>query len=188
VLGYAQALAKLQGKVKTVIGIDVDPAIARHPYLDERHVVAPGAALPLAGASVDLVVCNWVFEHLADPEFFAAEMHRVLKPGGWLCAHTVNRWGYVGIGARAVPNALHTRFLKRLWPGRRDIDVFSVAYQLNSLADLRRHFPERDWHNCSYRASFVPKYHAESALLFRLFAAWQRVGTPSDILAFLRKR
>jgi SAM-dependent methyltransferase len=187
-LGYAQRLAKLQGKVARVIGVDVDPAIAAHPFLDERLVVAPGDPLPLAPASVDLVVCNWVLEHLPDPVGFAAEMHRVLKPGGWLCAHTVNRWGYVGIGARAVPNSLHTRLLRHLWPGRNDIDVFSVAYKLNSLADLRRHFPAREWQNCSYRASYVPKYHGESALLFRLFALWQRLGTASDILAFLRKR
>ncbi|HYM72300.1 MAG TPA: class I SAM-dependent methyltransferase [Stellaceae bacterium] len=185
---YMQRLAKLQGKVARVIGIDVDDAILGHPFLDERHVVAPTAAWPLADGSVDMVVANWVLEHLRDPEFFAAELHRVLKPGGWLCAHTVNRWGYVGIGARAVPNSLHARFLKGLWPGRNDIDVFSVQYKLNSLSDLRRRFPVDAWDNCSYRASFVPKYTAESPLLFHLFAAWQRIGTSSDLLVFIRKK
>jgi SAM-dependent methyltransferase len=186
--GYAQQLAILQGKTAKAIGVDIDDAVLGHPFLDERIVVPPGEVLPLAASSVDLVVANWVLEHLADPAFFAAEMARILKSGGWLCAHTVNRWGYVGIGARAVPNALHTRLLKRLWPGRGEIDVFSVRYRLNSLADLRRHFPSHAWENYSYRASFVPKYYAESALLFRLFAAWQRFATASDLLVFLRKR
>lgn len=186
--GYAQRLATLQGKVRKTIGIDVDDAVLGHPFLDERIVVAPGEALPLAAESVDLMVANWVLEHLPDPQLFAAEMRRVLKPGGWLCAHTVNRWGYVGIGARAVPNALHARLLRWLWPGRGEIDIFSVQYRLNSLADLRRHFPSDAWSDYSYRASFVPKYYAQSALLFRLFAAWQRLGTASDLLVFLQKK
>jgi len=188
---YGHRLAKLQGKVRKVVGVDVDRAIGDHPYLDEYHVMAPGAPVPLPDASVDIVAARWVLEHLPDPARFAAEMQRILKPGGWLCAHTVNRWGYVGIGARAVPNEWHVRALKRLMPSRKDIDVFSVQYRLNSLADIARHFPAEGWENCSYVANFTPKYYANSRMLFAAFAVFQQIvptGMKTDLLVFLRKK
>lgn len=56
-------------------------------YLDAVHfrgvdVVNSRARLPLRDASVDAIVSLAVFEHLPDPFAMAAELHRVLKPGG----------------------------------------------------------------------------------------------------------
>lgn len=41
-------------------------------------------ALTLAEASVDLVLCNELFEHLYDLPSALIEIHRILRPGGWL--------------------------------------------------------------------------------------------------------
>ncbi|HRJ12033.1 MAG TPA: methyltransferase domain-containing protein [Alphaproteobacteria bacterium] len=41
-----------------------------------------GEVLPLPDASVDLIVCHTVLEHVRDPEKVVSEMHRVLRPGG----------------------------------------------------------------------------------------------------------
>ncbi|HEY7901042.1 MAG TPA: methyltransferase domain-containing protein, partial [Caulobacteraceae bacterium] len=188
---YFARLARLQGKAARVIGIDVDGAIADHPFLDERYIIAPGAALPLADASVDMIVADWVFEHIAEPQAAAAEFDRVLKPGGWILARTPNAAGYVGIGARLVPNRLHTRLLKRLWPGRAARDVFPTAYRLNSPEALRAAFPPAAWRHYSYRANPTPKYFGRSPLLFRLIAAFQAlVPGPmrTDLIVILRKR
>jgi len=38
----------------------------------------------LENESVDLVVSNGVFHELSSPEAVLAEMHRVLRPGGWV--------------------------------------------------------------------------------------------------------
>jgi SAM-dependent methyltransferase len=189
--GYYERLVRLQGKVARVVGIDVDQGILDHPYLDERHVVDPRAGFPLAPESIDLVVADWVLEHVADPPHLVAEIGRVLKPGGWFCARTPNRWGYVGIGTRLVPNALHRTLLRRLWPGRHEIDVFPTCYRLNSMAQLARHFPAAGWENCSYTFNPTPKYAGRSGLLFRLVGAWQALmpdWLKTDLMVFLRKR
>ena len=44
--------------------------------------------LPFPDATFESVVTFNTFEHLADPDRAAAEIYRVLKPGGWLFLHT----------------------------------------------------------------------------------------------------
>jgi SAM-dependent methyltransferase len=184
-------LVKLQGKVERVIGIDVDDGINDHPYLDARHIVDPLTPLPLEAECIDLVVADWVLEHVAHPEIFASEMLRILKPGGWLCARTVNRWGYVGIGTRLIPNSVHKSLLRRIWPERFEVDVFPTTYRLNTISSLRRYFPDPKWDNFSYLNNATPKYFGRSATLFRLIHTYQKLVPyflSTDLLVFLQKR
>lgn len=169
---FRRRIQRFKGRVARVVGIDVDDAVEHNPDLDEAHVVPIGAAYPLADASVDLIICDHVLEHVADPQSFTAEVGRVLKPGGWFCARTPSKWGYVGLGARAVPNALHTRFLSSLQPQRKAEDVFPTTYKMNTLGDLRRAFPVGDWQHCTYGYNGVPSYHGNRRVLFRLVELW----------------
>ena len=114
------------------------------------------------------MIVSWaVFEHLEDPAHAAAELRRVLKPGGWICAWTPNKWGYVSVGARLVPNQLHARLLRHVHPTsqRRERDVFPTFYRLNTLRELRRLFPRPGFEHYSYRFNGVPYYHANKLWL-----------------------
>jgi len=189
--GFFQGLAKLQGKVKRVIGVDVDDAIMDHPHLDERHVVGVNDPFPVADGAVDMVVADWVFEHVDNPQTLARELERVVKPGGWVCARTPNKWGYVGTGARMLPNRFHTGLLKTLWPGRQAVDVFPTRYRLNSVAALNRQFASARWDNFSYRSNPTPKYVGHSAMLFWLVDLVQTAlpgGMKTDLIVMLRRR
>jgi SAM-dependent methyltransferase len=55
-----------------------------HPGAQRADVIASLDALPLADGSFDAVLCTQVLEHVADPAVVLAELHRVLRPGGWL--------------------------------------------------------------------------------------------------------
>jgi SAM-dependent methyltransferase len=48
----------------------------------EPNLFADVSALPVQGQSVDVVICTEVLEHLSDPQSCAAEILRILKPGG----------------------------------------------------------------------------------------------------------
>lgn len=184
-------LLKLQGKVKQVIGLDVDPAVAEHPYLDQHHVIDPAAPYPLPDESVDVVVADWVLEHVADPDLLAREVGRILKPGGWFCAHTPNRFGYVALAVNLVPNALHKAVLKRVSPERHVEDVFPTVYRLNTVRALRRRFDPAVWEHYSYTMNPTPRYHANSRILFGLISLYQALMPPpmrTDLLVFMRKR
>ena len=189
--GFPEELQKFQGKVARVIGTDVYDGVLHHPYLDERHVTRPSQPLPLPDASVDIVVADWVFEHLKDPKQFVSEMERIVRPGGWICARTVNKWGYVGVGARLLPNAIHRSVVRKLIPVAKVEDVFPTYYRLNTLRDIRRWFTPRTWENYAYLTNTTPRYFGNSWLLFRLADLYHRVVPTvfsTDLFVFIRRR
>jgi len=169
---YRQKLQTFRGRVARVIGLDLDPVVLENPDLDEAHVIEIGKPYPVADESIDLIISDHVLEHVANPAEFAAEIDRVLKPGGWFLARTPTRWGYVGLGARLVPNSLHTRFLEKLQPERKAEDVFPVVYRMNTLGALRKVFPPARWHHYTYGFNGDPGYHANRRVLFRLVEMW----------------
>ena len=83
--GIAVALAP---KVRRMIGIDPEPWQRWHDF-ESAHAnlsfhkydgdCRPPAALD---GSIDVVVCNQVYEHVADPRALLADIARVLKPDG----------------------------------------------------------------------------------------------------------
>lgn len=188
---FRRDLRTLKGKVKRLVGVDVDDAVLSNEGVDERHHVQPNDKLPFPDNTFDLVVSDWVLEHLDDPDFFAREMERVLKPGGWLCARTPNKWGLTAIVARLVPNNHHVRFLKVVNAGRQEKDVFPTRYRLNTLRQIRKTFPNDRWEHCSYLWRGEPKYHGNKLILFRIMEAWNALVPPfmaTDIFVFVRKK
>ncbi|HYY87333.1 MAG TPA: class I SAM-dependent methyltransferase, partial [Chloroflexota bacterium] len=125
------------------IGIDLDVSA-----LAEARAVAPAAAvvraeaarLPLPTASIDLVASFETIEHVSDAAALAAELRRVLRPGGWLVLSTPNR--AFGPPERLASNPYHVREFS----GEELLDL------------LRQHFEEvrlhGQWVAPSYR--YVP--------------------------------
>lgn len=190
-VGLRRSLAKLRGKVARVVGVDVDPVVMGNPLLDEAHVIKAGAALPFADNSFDVIVCDWVIEHIEDVAGLAAEVERVLKPGGWFCARTPNKWGYVGLAARLTPKALAGSVLGRVQPGRQERDVFRKYYRCNTLGAAARCFPAGRWENCSYSGTATPAYHGGRRLLFGAIELFQKLAPAAMstvLFVFVRKR
>ena len=186
----SRKLRMLRGRVARVVGTDVDPAVLTNPALDEAHVVALGDPLPFDAETFDLVVADHVLEHVnaEDAADVAADVLRVLKPGGWFAARTPNKWGMIGVGARVVPNTLHVAVLSRLQPGRKAEDVFPVRYQMNTRKDLRRLFAPNAVH--VYGHTSEPTYFGHSPAAWRVAAGVGRL-TPTQmaptLMVFVQK-
>ena len=75
-----------------------NPAYHEHHVLRFRQFNIEKQVFPYEDASFDGVVFCEILEHLtADPMAALAEMHRVLKPGGWLLVTTPNAAWYENI-------------------------------------------------------------------------------------------
>lgn len=166
---YQRRLQSLRSKVRRVVGVDVDPAVRSNPAVDEALVWQPGTPIDLDDESVDLIVSDYTFEHIDDPSVVVRELDRILKPGGWVCARTPNRRGFIAIGARLVPNRYHARMLRTLETNRKEKDVFPTRYHLNTRGQVRRAFPASDWEVHGF-AMGEPCYVGDSrALTYLMF-------------------
>ncbi|MCV7061580.1 class I SAM-dependent methyltransferase [Mycolicibacterium vaccae] len=140
---FRRSMADLKGRCKHLDGCDVDPVILENPFLDDAKVIVTGEPLPYENERFDLVDARFVFEHIEDPHFVISELLRVAKPGGVIAAVTPNKWGYIAMSARMVPNRLHVKVLTRSQPNRKAKDVFPTQYKLNTPRALTDAFGDR---------------------------------------------
>ncbi len=189
-LPFRRHLANLKGAVSQIVGVDVDPIVRENPSLDEAHVITAGQPLPFGDEYFDLILSDHAFEHVNDPTSVAAELDRVLRPGGWICARTPNRAGYIALGARLIPSSLHASVLSRVQPGRREVDVFPKCYRLNTRRALRRHFPPDRFEHCVFGINAEPTYVGNSRVLWAALWVWFQIAPEAlsaTWLVFLRK-
>jgi SAM-dependent methyltransferase len=174
---YRRNLQNFRGRVAHVDGCDVDEAVMSNPTLDQARLIEPGKPLPYSDGRFDIALSRYVFEHLDDPASIASELARIIKPGGWLCVITPNKWGYVAVASRLVPNKKHAAMLRAIQPHRKEQDVFPTRYLLNTPSDLRRHFG-KSFDVFAYRDSAVPSYHFGKPLAFRMWQVVHRLLPP----------
>lgn len=188
---YRRRLLGFRGKVARVIGMDVDRAVLENPGVDEAHVLEIGAPLPLPDASVDIVLADWVLEHLPDPKATIDEFTRVLRSGGWICARTPNRWHYQYLAAQLTRESVHAKILKIVQPDRQELDVFPKYYRLNDVWAVRRMFAAVGYLNCTCPFQPPPAYLPSVRLAWHmglLLDTLMPAALQANLFVFVQKR
>lgn len=163
---YRKSLRNMKSKVSKVIGCDVDEAIQQNNSVDEKVIIKIGERLPFEDEQFDLIICDYTFEHVANPEEVASEFSRILKQGGWICARTPNKYSYISLLTRLIKNSFHTSILKYAQPDRKEVDVFPTTFKLNTINDISRHFKTTDFNNFTYRYEAEPSYYFNNKYIF----------------------
>lgn len=136
---------KLRDVARQVVGVDLEMrSLRKHRNIADR-VCAKLGTLPFADNSFDLVTCNMVVEHLAEPRAVLAELTRVLRPQGVLIVHTLNSQGYAAAVNRILQKILPERIRVRngrLAERRAASDLFPIFCRASSLPELRKLFRE----------------------------------------------
>jgi SAM-dependent methyltransferase len=173
----------LRGRVRRIIGVDVDPRVETNPLLD-KGVVADAGRLPFDDNSFDVVFSIYVLEHVGRPADLVREIRRVLRPGGVFLALTPNRYHYVPVIASVTPTSFHKWLNKRR--GREVEDTFPTAYRLNTRHALLKHFSSG--FECVKLEMFevAPNYLRFSLATYLVGVAYERLVNGFDLLAPLR--
>src|SRR5262249_52920731 len=127
-----------KGEVLEVVGADIDPCVLKNPELDVA-VLIDRDRLPLDDASFDLVISDYVLEHVEHPTKFFAEIYRVLRPGGNYFFRTPNIYHYVTLISLMTPHWLHMLIanrVRRLSPDAHE--PWPTWYRLNSRSRIRK--------------------------------------------------
>jgi SAM-dependent methyltransferase len=81
----------------TLLDLSLAPDLFRAPKVTAIEGELPGGLAKLPSASLDVILCTSVIEHLWEPAETIAEFRRLLRPGG-VCAINVPSWA----GKRAL--------------------------------------------------------------------------------------
>ncbi len=105
---------------------------------------------PFNDQEMDVVTCFDVLEHITDKKHTLSEIHRVLKPGGWLFFDTLNKtfWSKVGaiwlgeILLRFIPRGTHHG---HLFIRPEDLKVLLETLGFNGVEFAGLKFDWRGW-------------------------------------------
>jgi SAM-dependent methyltransferase len=173
-LPFRRDLRIFKGRTARVIGLDVDPAAAENPFLDEFHLL-DAQTWPLPGCSVDVIVSDSVVEHLENPPVFFSEARRVLRKDGFLCIRTPNLWSYPAVVSRLIPNQAHVGVLVKVKERTKVEDVFPTHYRCNTLPALRRYLARHEFDAVVYGFGPEPAYLSFSNAAYALGVLYQRL-------------
>ena len=178
----------LKGKVAKVIAADLDEIVLKNNASDEQIVITNGK-IGVDEKSVDIVIADFVLEHIADPKEFVEQVDFVLKEGGWFCARTPHKISYVAIIASLIGNKFHSKVLSKVQPNRKEIDVFPTAYKLNTMGAIKTHFDGWNHHSFIFRCD--PSYYFRRKTLYRiqeLFHRFMFKEFSGNIFVFVQKK
>jgi ubiquinone/menaquinone biosynthesis C-methylase UbiE len=180
----APVLVKYRGKARRLIGVDLVDFDA--PVDGVELINCDLGDIPLPDATVDIVMCRSVMEHIENPAAVYREMHRILKPGGVFVFLTGNLWDYAALIALAIPNRLHPWIVART-EGRREKDVFPIQYRTNTRRAVRKWASAAGFEIESFRyLGQYPGYFMFNGLLFLVATGYEKMLRRFESLRFLR--
>ncbi len=135
-----RSLLDIANRVKEFVGADIDPEVLANKTT-HRNFLISGDLLPFEDNYFDVVICDWVFEHIENQEVFTKELNRVLKPNGLLAARTPHTLNVTHIAQVLIPEKFHSFVLRRVQPNRELRDHFKIYYRLNTRKVIRKKFP-----------------------------------------------
>jgi SAM-dependent methyltransferase len=185
---YRKQMRDLRMPGAIVTACDVDEVVLTHPCSHKQVVIKPDKPLPFADETFDLLVSDMTFEHIENPSQISQELLRIMKPHGYLCVRTVNRFGYVRVMAELIPSGLHLKVIAGAQGHRKLIDVFPAYSRLNSLGQIRQFFPECEVYH--YFDSADPAYYFGSELVYRTLQLWHKLAPSffaTSVCFFIRK-
>ena len=162
---YRKKLRNLKNKVKKVYACDVDKAVYLNKNVDEILEMEDGNVIA-PNESMDIIIADYVLEHIENPKKFFKEVDRLLKPGGWFCARTPHKYNLISICAMLIKNNFHSFVLKYVQPERKEIDIFPTHYRLNTLKKLKNIF--KQYNDQSFIFRHDPAYFFGKKSIFYL--------------------
>lgn len=122
-------------RTATLLDVSLAPDLPAHPKVRAIQGLLPQSMADVPDASLDVVLCMSVVEHLWEPQETVTEFHRVLRPGG-VCAVNVPSWR----GKRALE---YSAFKLGLSPAE-------------EMDDHKMYYDPRDLWPLMVRAGFMP--------------------------------
>lgn len=165
--GHSTLLADIYTKTQYTYGIDPDINAVKRNTLIKNVQQGNVESLPYKDNFFDLVVCAWVFEHLAKPQESFKEIYRVLKPNGKFIFLTPNRNNYNVWIIRLIPEIFHNFLTTKLY-NRQEHDTFLKKYKANTVKDINWILESTGFNEIKIIPNEDPSYISFNSITFKL--------------------
>jgi SAM-dependent methyltransferase len=185
--GPTNATSAFLASLGEVHGVDVSREALGNIHLASSAIVEKDR-YPFPDASFDVVVSNYVVEHVNDAKSHLAEVERVLSRGGRYIFRTPNLAHYVAIISRLTSHGIHKAWANRLRHLPSDNhEPWPTVYALNTPGAVRREARLAGLKvETLEMVEKEPSYGMLARPLFLGFMAYERIVNASDLLAPLR--
>ena len=151
--------------VKKLYAADIDPAVLKNKSSSKNFLIKNNK-LPFKKNSIDLIISDWTFEHIENPNMFYKEINRVLKRKGILCFRTPHKYNYFALINKLVEGkSIKDILLYKAQPERGN--YFKSFYKLNSIKDIKKIFSNYKFNYLLFKPD--PAYFFGSKILFYFF-------------------
>lgn len=170
-------------------GLDVDERVLGNPAL-RKAFLYDGREFPkeIADESYDLVVADYVMEHVEHPRLMLSEIHRALRPGGYFIFRTPNIYHYVSLIARFTPHSFHLAWAHKARQRiEYAVDPYPTFFRFNSRRIIRSIAEGAGLRAVEMRmVEKQPSYLKFHALAYLCGVAYERTVNSTPVLSTLR--
>lgn len=136
--GKKGILNKYKGQFKYAVGMDLSAAAVQQNTSLDSYVLGNLEYIPFPDNTFDIIISQWVVEHMSDPEECFREFYRVLKKGGGLILVTNSIYHPIMFFSSIFPEGFRDKIKNRVLPPEIEEDTFPTYYKCNTLKRIER--------------------------------------------------
>lgn len=164
---------------KEIIAIDIDKETLEINTYADKKILADVSSIPMVkDGSVDVVLSEWVLEHLNEPRSAFRETARVLKPGGIFIFETPNTANPI-IGffrlVKKISNKATKRISSKYLLDKTENDIYPAYYKANSSKSLDKMLAEVGFEKIFMGRTGCPGYFRSWKLLLWLNLKFEKL-------------
>ena len=141
---------------RLIIGIDINEKLLSENKIVNKKIIADLEDIPLDSNSVDIVISEFVLEHLRNPSLAFKEMLRVLKPKGVFIFITPNSLNPIMTLSKILPHTFHS--LLRITLLKKEEETHPTYYRANTYQKLLKLGKAAGFYNCEIARAGNPEY------------------------------
>lgn len=154
--GTGGMLSEFKHIPKKIIGIDADSQSLDKNTIISNKIHGSLERIPLGDSSMDMVISEFVIEHLKNPLYVFREINRVLKPTGVFVFITPNIINPIMLSSKLLPYSIHTWMRKKFL--KKNEKTHKTYYRANSYHKLIRLGKRSGFKNTEIKRAGNPEY------------------------------
>ena len=154
--GSGGIISEFKFMPKLIIGVDINKRLLDKNQVVNKKIIANLEHIPLENNSIDIIISEFVLEHLRNPAAVFKEIYRVLKHKGVFIFITPNILNPIIILSKILPHAFHTRLRTTLL--KKEEETHPTYYKINTYRKLSNLGRTTGFHNYKIQRAGNPEY------------------------------